>query len=247
MHLGRKSKLSRLLEDSPEKWYWLGFLLADGHFSKNGRIKLTLSNKDSDHLLKFRNFIGVGNIRVTNDYSEWHVMDVSTCNIIKAQFSISSVKTYSPPELYTITEDQMFCLSIGFIDGDGTIYRQYNRRGSCISIKVHSSWLETLQIIFPKHKPYIQNNGYAVVNISDTGSVREYKKRAKDLSLPVLERKWSNIDEDFVSRQEKSNADKLAILQMLQEGFKQKEISSILGISPSNLSQLIKRNNLKEL
>lgn len=245
MHLGRKNKLVKLLENTPEKWYWLGFLLADGCFLANGRLKVCISSRDKEHLDKFRNFVDVGNVKPYNEYLQWQVMDVSTCTNLMCQFNIRNRKTYEPPDLSVLTEEQMFCLSIGFIDGDGTISKQSGRQGSYISIKVHSSWLDTLQIMFPWHKPYIQNSGYAVINISDTKSVRAYKNRAKELSLPFLDRKWENIDSDFISRQEASDKKKPLITKMLSEGLSQQEIASRLNLSKSNLSQLIKRNNLK--
>lgn len=55
-----RGSLSKLLEDTPEKWYWLGFLFADGHLSMRGRLALSLAKKDKEHLEKFSEYMGRG-------------------------------------------------------------------------------------------------------------------------------------------------------------------------------------------
>ena len=45
-------------KDTPESWYWAGFLASDGHIQKN-RIKLELSTKDKCHILKFQQAINL--------------------------------------------------------------------------------------------------------------------------------------------------------------------------------------------
>src|SRR4051812_23073916 len=41
--------LSPLLSGSVESAYWLGFLLADGHFNKKNGLRLSISNNDKNH------------------------------------------------------------------------------------------------------------------------------------------------------------------------------------------------------
>lgn len=46
--------------DSEEKFYWLGFLYADGNISSTGnRLEVRLSSKDLEHLEKFRKFLNL--------------------------------------------------------------------------------------------------------------------------------------------------------------------------------------------
>ena len=48
--------------DSEEKAYWLGFLYADGSVSSSRNvIELCLAEKDYQHMVKFKNFIGLDN------------------------------------------------------------------------------------------------------------------------------------------------------------------------------------------
>ena len=60
-----KNHLRKLLEDtSNDKFYWLGFLLADGHFSEK-TLSVEIANKDLEHLEKFKKYLGV-NINIFN-------------------------------------------------------------------------------------------------------------------------------------------------------------------------------------
>lgn len=48
--------------DNEFKAYWLGFLYADGSVgSTDYRVELTLAEKDYNHLVKFKDFIGLDN------------------------------------------------------------------------------------------------------------------------------------------------------------------------------------------
>ena len=42
----------KLISETNESYYWLGFLMADGHFNKNGQIQINLAEKDLKHLQK---------------------------------------------------------------------------------------------------------------------------------------------------------------------------------------------------
>ena len=54
----RKANLEILLDGSLQSMYWIGFLLADGHFHKIGdRLRLDQDIGDISHLLKFREYV----------------------------------------------------------------------------------------------------------------------------------------------------------------------------------------------
>lgn len=45
--------------DTPEKAYWLGFIVADGYLNVNRRmLRIKLGDIDKNHLLKYINFLG---------------------------------------------------------------------------------------------------------------------------------------------------------------------------------------------
>lgn len=58
-----RSRLNEFVFDSmdcEEKFYWLGFLYADGNVSRTGnRLEVRLSLKDLSHLEKFRKFLNL--------------------------------------------------------------------------------------------------------------------------------------------------------------------------------------------
>ena len=55
-----KADMSKLLKGSLPAVYWMGFLLADGHFTKSGSaIQVSVALQDQDHLTRFANFVGL--------------------------------------------------------------------------------------------------------------------------------------------------------------------------------------------
>ena len=159
--------LSNLLLDTPEAFYWVGFLLADGSFYDNRLklgLKLGLSIKDSNHLYKFANFINyTGAIDITDKSISLACKDVGIIKQIKEKFDIKDRKTYNPPKtILKFNIDLTYALLAGFIDGDGSIKNQSKRKDFCLTIKNHSSWesnvtkiLKTLESIFKNVKPLI--------------------------------------------------------------------------------------------
>ena len=60
----RNSDFNKLTDGSNQGFYWLGFLLADGHFNfKSKRITLSISMRDTNHMLEFCKFVNTTNIR----------------------------------------------------------------------------------------------------------------------------------------------------------------------------------------
>lgn len=241
----RKCDLSSLLEESPEAYYWIGFLLADGHF-ENGRIKFHLASKDSDQVKKFANFIKwTGNF---DDRGELGIgvaaKHTEVVDELCKKFDITHNKTYIPPKtIMNHREDLLRYLIIGFIDGDGNIEKQYKRNDCFIRIKTHNSWENILKEfckIIGYEEKHVRHNkqGYSELCISDSNILAELKKEA--MTLPVLKRKWDKIDETFVSRNNTSKILKEKIINMLNKNMKNKDISLELGISPSYVSKINK-------
>lgn len=244
------SKLKRLLDESLESYYWLGFLMADGHFSQSNRLTVCSAKKDSTHLEKFALYtntkINFFNVKIKNkSYSqcEVSVMDTETISVLKNKFSISNRKTENPPNLKQLKGNKLFAFKIGFIDGDGCITNQTNRSDVSLRIKCHQAWKDNLEFLFGNAK--INNQGYAQVCISDNTKIRKIKKKALDLNLPLMERKWDKVNLCSTSRCEnsKSNLQKIKIL--LNQNISQKEICKSLNLSPSAVSLTISRNNLE--
>ena len=191
------NNLSVLLEDTPESYYWIGFLLADGHFSEK-RIVVGLGEHDKDHLEKFAKYINYGGkLRIVKREPHNGVylaaMDTEVVEKLREKFDIKSNKTYNPPKtLSWVPEDLFLCLLAGIIDGDGSINE------SCIRIKVHLSWLNIFKefckrLDLPEKNVFVTKENYCVFYINRHNTNKIFKNIILNNSVPFLFRKWSNI------------------------------------------------------
>jgi hypothetical protein len=234
-----------LLEDKLESFYWIGFLLADGHFSKKERIKLVISIKDINHLERFKKYLDcTTDISIKDKMCLLSLQNKEICPMLCDKFNIDSNKTYNPPNfnLYNFDKILIFSLIIGFIDGDGCINKVYKRKDSNIRIHIHSSWIDNLLFIedfiyeyfsLDKYKKLslVGNDGYSSLTISNNILLKKIKKECIRLNLPIMLRKWDNIDENRLNRNEKSKILKDEILKLQKSGFKNSEIIKRLNIS----------------
>jgi hypothetical protein len=208
--MGRPSRgtLKPLLEETPEAYYWMGFLLADGHFSEK-RLAVCLAKHDEEHLIKLSQFLANSNglFPAVNTYdkgtnSRLGVWDIDNMKLLKQRWGIVNNKTISPPDISWVSSDNLIPVLIGFIDGDGCIQKQSKRTNSKISIKNHISWVSFLQQLSDNihqrfdavsPKAHINNSGYVILNICRYSIVNQLKLYSN--SLPVMSRKWDIIDE----------------------------------------------------
>lgn len=146
--------------------------------------------------------------------------DKDNVPLIAKKFDWKKRKTYNPPDTskWKFEDDLLFSLIIGFIDGDGDIgrngNRNGNRKGSRVRIRCHESWLKFME--------FLDNE---VHRILDLKKERDYwclipktkdrpaqakvawfkhvincglKKKVLELKLPVLSRKWDQIDHTLI-------------------------------------------------
>jgi hypothetical protein len=247
----KKSELSILLLEIPETYYWIGFLMADGHFYDNNRIKLTLSCKDLEHIKKFQRYIKTDNISFYKNSVCVSAMDVKIVPLIKNKFSITSHKTYEPCDITNITNDNLFIsLFIGFVDGDGSISNIFKRKDSHILIKVYKTWINNLnyfsrrvsslcnvRIIHTK----INKKGYACISFSNSTLIKYLKRKEIELGLPVLSRKWDRVDLNLLTRADRFKIKYNKVKKLYTKGIKRKEICRILNINESSAKHVIRR------
>ena len=241
--------MKNLLQESYESYYWLGFIFADGHISKNNRLKVCLNNLDEEHLQKLSKFLGNIKIRKYKNNVELSIMDTKNIGLLKEKYEISNKKTYNPVNLKAIKyKRKMIALIIGFIDGDGHITNVYKRKDFSLTIKCHSSWIDILNIfselLVGKKTARINKKGYSYFSITNSITLKKIKRIALLMKLPILKRKWDKINLNFISRQETSKITTKKISKLLANGYSQKEIANILGLSKSAISLQIKRNNI---
>lgn len=246
----KTANIIKLINESNEAYYWLGFIMADGHFSKTNQLQINLSEKDLSHLNKFATFIEHEKLnipRINVNFSEIY-------NWLFDLFRIQNNKTYYPCDLSNLHGDAFFSFIIGFIDGDGCI----NEKGY-LTIKCHKSWLNNLNnmISFLTKNSFnqakINNENLAIINITRIEVMKTIKKRIIDLNLPILNRKWDRVDLNKLSKKELTNLNKDNCFRLFNDKLTIKEVIFKTNLSKSqvylqfkNYKMAIKEKDLKK-
>lgn len=247
----------KLLEETPESYYWIGFILADGHIPEDGhKIAISLAEKDKWTVEKFAEYVeATSRIRSTivkRGYSaqaknghtiryDIHACDKETVNLIKKKFDIHNRKTYNPPDIdwMNIPKELFMALLIGYIDGDGCITQDDN--STQIDIKIHENWHNTLCIWVDKlNKEFGSNVPYPKKSCHYPGrtklSINYHNIRIymKDLiikhNLSAMKRKWDKVP---------SSSDPLPVRQKQQQLYDTVETMKRLGISNKNIRETV--------
>lgn len=165
LHRGERKfgDVSCLLDGSPQSLYWIGFLLADGHFSGE-HLGLNVSVADRDHVARLAAMLGDYPVheRIAKDErGHPRTMAVLSCydNIaipqLMEKFDIRPRKTYEPPNLagLGLSDHDLTCMLLGFFDGDGNTMKSYpsvrhpeaplKMRGG--RIMLHAAWAPVLE------------------------------------------------------------------------------------------------------
>ena len=245
----RVANLAVLLNDNLESYYWIGFLLADGSFNE-GKLTFSLKKSDSEHLKKFGNFI-----KYTGTYGTSEVCETIACKDIDVvldlckKFDIRKTKIYNPPAtLLKFSEEQNLAILAGFIDGDGCIKQQTNRKDFYLTIKCHSSWEHILKefnlLICDDYHTKINNQGYAVLTITNTKYLQNLKNRITSLNIPIMNRKWDIIDMNFISKYTKAEELRNKVVDLYKQGYRNKDISEMCSTSKANVTKILKNYKL---
>lgn len=206
-----------LLQETIQAYYWIGFILADGHINDTKRLTVTLSDLDTLHLQKLGEFLNlpkeslkIRDIKNTNRKRvTLSIMDSKNMKLISDKFNIVSNKTYNPPNLDFYNKlpiDLFLALLIGFIDGDGTIQQRKKSNTCLFAIKNHNTWKDFLTMISNKLNEItnynipnsrINKNGYAILTISHSQIHAMLKRFIIKHDLPVLNRKWDKVKSEY--------------------------------------------------
>lgn len=258
----RGGTLAPLLSNTPEALYWMGFLLADGHFTET-RLQVVLAEKDTEHLQSLSKFLGGVKLRLIENRCQSGVfrsislaiMHTEVVKKLRERWGIASRKTYTPPNLSKLSEEELIFVMIGFIDGDGHIARQRKSKTAKVVIRLgnHSSWAPTLQLFSeiahkmvqkPSATVIITKRNVAILKIKEEEVVRMLYLFSE--KIPSLKRKWEKIGENYISIQEKMSERDTKLQTLLEEGRQQVEIAKMMGMSVSNLSKTIHRHDLRK-
>lgn len=247
-----ESDCSVLLNESPESYYWAGFIAADGHISDLFRLTINISLLDKQHLIKFSNYIKCPNTSYKQNMTQISIscQDRFYLKHFKEKFNLTSNKTYNPPNLDFLTGNSFLAFFIGFIDGDGCIKYQTGRKDCSLDVHIHASWLhvmntfclkleQILQITLPK--PKIMNDGYLKWTITNSAYLRLLKNTTKQLSLPVLIRKWDMINENYISRAEKVRLILPKIKELYLQGHTAVSIAQQTNRTTGSIYSILKR------
>jgi len=256
MNPKRIADLSVLLKECPASYYWMGFLIADGHFYETA-IKLHLAEADRDHIEKFRKFVSYTGKAKSCTMNAMNPMIVKQ---IREKFDVSNRKTYCPCDIKWMLEkpDLFFSFIVGMIDGDGHLAK---RKGmvSSIAVKLHKNWLGNLKIVekflyeyflIERFKRYKKNflskiikSGYAQIILSDTSLISAMKQKSLEMNLPFMLRKWHDVKHIEIRNEQLVEMKWLKIKEMLDSGMSRKQISEAVGMKHKSLNVLVWRRS----
>ncbi len=239
LRVNRMCDLTNLINESNEAYYWLGFLMADGHFSKNGQIQINLSEKDLQHLIKFSKFV---KYRKVLSKPNLYVSDNRVTPLLCEKYGLVNNKTYNPPNIDNINGDKLFSLIIGFIDGDGSISDK-----GYLRIKVHSTWTNVIK----KMMEHLVGNGnfsilldkhnLVIGCINKIELMKKIKQKIIDLDISFLERKWVRVNLNKLSKNEKRMKLDNECFKLFKNGLNVKET-----IEKTNLSSTFVYSSYKK-
>jgi len=227
----------------------MGFLLADGYFTRRNGIRLSLANKDRSHLDKFAEFMNC-TVHEFNSYCSASISNLYYTNKIITKFGILPTKTIHPPPSTIFdgySPDLIDAAIAGFIDGDGSIRNFHKRKSFNLQIKCHKNWLTMLQffgnVITPYNYCRVTNAGYALLTITNTHELQKFKVRILPLQLPTLDRKWDVIDLDYLSMRVTANENYAHACHFFENEshLKKYELANRLGVCPASITKYYKR------
>lgn len=223
--LSKMSAVHKLLDETLESYYWMGFIAADGWLTSNQYksshdvLGVMLSIHDIEHLTKLANYIEVPvttksrttNYKKDSKYCFIKVNCRKTVPELKRKFGIYNNKTKKPPnwERLVATDDRMMSMIIGYIDGDGSITKRKGSNRMHLSFQCAKEWGENLSFIREflgrffctpvKSKVLYNKRGHATLSICRDSIIVQLKRFANEKQLPVLNRKWDSVSMDMLN------------------------------------------------
>ena len=185
-----------LEELTPQSAYWWGFIMADGHLSKQNALIITLKDTDIEHLKKIAKKIN-GNVIQRNGFCHLFAEDKNLMLKWKSMLNmVETAKTYFPPKL-SIFQKYFIYFFIGFVDGDGCIW--LNKNYPQLKIELHSSWYENLMWFKDMLAHYgikstnvkINKKGSSCLTIGNADDIKKISCFVNNVDF--LERKWNKI------------------------------------------------------
>lgn len=191
--------------DTPEKAYWLGFILADGYINQDKNfLRIKLMQADEQHLQKFCDFIEEPDNIIKHNTGGAYTKD-NTCSFIEfdSKELIQDLKQYNlhqaksgkeqPIEMPNIEMELAYLR--GMIDGDGHVENGYFKYvgslESCQYMKdKFSKWYD-----FKPDKKYIYEHGTIFSFQINSKKVNEILKKIYNNATVYLTRKYQTVQQ----------------------------------------------------
>ena len=135
--------MNRLItEQTPQSFYWVGFLIADGSFHSGGKFELGLAEKDLNVIEAFCEYIAYSNkIMYREDTKSYRISFANSIENPKfmEKYGFKPRKTYNPIDFSVFGDydkELLLALLVGIIDGDGSIQPNGSSNAFCITIRI---------------------------------------------------------------------------------------------------------------
>ena len=201
-------KLKKLLNEELQSYYILGFLIADGYFSKTKRLKFELQKRDKEIVEQIIEYLEIDKavIYETKNSFGFCIQDVDTITKLQEKYGITNNKSIIPCNLNNIPDDKFLALLIGYVDGNGCIQKRTDNDNFYISIHCHASWFNNLNMFSERaykmagligysHANYVrdQDKTYCTVHLGNKKVLDLLLRFIENNQLFVLNRKWNKL------------------------------------------------------
>lgn len=210
-HASAKTNAWRLMEDTPESNYWLGYLLSDGCFGLDGRIAFKQEKHNKPAVYKFGKWVLYkGSYKnkckktgKEKKSAEARFRDPELCDAYCLKWGIprgrqenETTKTYVPPDFYHI-KNRLVCYEsfiAGLISGDGNITNFGASR-----VKMHRNWLPFLEKIHHEAKlvEVDDHRPKQAMFYLDVKEMQVLYKKIMHHRLPLLFDKWGPVENRY--------------------------------------------------
>lgn len=129
--------------DNQDKAYWYGFLLADGHTTKDGKLKLALQSSDKEHIARFLISLEsnhpIHKITQQDAYETTVSSSILVGDLVSKGFNNQKSQWFDVEKIVShVPESLMHHFIRGYFDGDGCvgIYKQTHGNGYIYHVSI---------------------------------------------------------------------------------------------------------------
>ena len=166
--------LTNIMNDSHEKYYWLGFIAGDGNIaSSEARLRIELKEEDEQLLIYFNEFMQSNTPlvkRVNNKGTHCCCLSINSAKLKRylANYNIvpNKSKIFEIP-MDKISDEYKLDFVRGLLDADGYIGIRKDRNENCLNfISANKKCVEQVEFILGINNTISTNNGAYCFNKS---------------------------------------------------------------------------------